>query len=85
MSLPSLDLSSLSVDERLQLIEALWHSIEESAASGDPQAARVLDQSADIDPGFVAELEREADEAEKDPSTLVPWEQLLAELRQKRG
>jgi putative addiction module component (TIGR02574 family) len=85
MSLPSLDLSSLSVDERLQLIEALWHSIEESAASGDPQAARVLDQSADIDPGLVAELEREADEAEKDPSTLVPWEQLLAELRQKRG
>jgi putative addiction module component (TIGR02574 family) len=85
MSLPSLDLSSLSVDERLQLIEALWHSIEESAASGDPQAARVLDQSADIAPGLVAELEREADEAERDPSTLVPWEQLLAKLRQKRG
>jgi putative addiction module component (TIGR02574 family) len=85
MSLPSLDLSSLSVDERLQLIEALWHSIEESAAAGDALAARVLDQSGDIDPVLAAELEHEADEADKDPSTLVSWEQLLAELRQKRG
>jgi putative addiction module component (TIGR02574 family) len=85
MSLPSFDLSSLSVDERLQLIEALWHSIEESAASGDALAGRVLDQSAEIDPVLVAELEREADHAEKDSSTLVSWEQLLAELKQKRG
>jgi len=85
MALPDFDLSSLSVEERLQLIEVLWDSIEQSAASGDAEATQAVERWADTDPELLAALEREADEAEKDPSTLVSWEVLLAELRQKRG
>lgn len=85
MPMPELDLAALSIDERLRLIEAIWESIEQSAANGDKQAAEVLRQTADIDPELLSELERRADEAERDSSTLVPWEVLLAELKQKRG
>jgi putative addiction module component len=87
MPIPDLDLASLSIDERLRLIEALWESIEQSAASGDADAARAIEQCTDctdIDPDFVAELEREADELEEDPSKGISWEMLRAELRQKR-
>jgi len=69
---------------RMRLIEALWESIEQSAANGDADAAQAVERWADVDPELLAELEREADEAEKDPSSLVSWEALLAELKQKR-
>ncbi|MBV8187002.1 MAG: addiction module protein [Alphaproteobacteria bacterium] len=88
MPIPDLDLTSLSIEERLRLIDALWESVEQSAAKGGAEAARAVEQWADptdIDPDFLAELEREADEIEKDPSKGIPWEVLLAELRQKRG
>jgi putative addiction module component (TIGR02574 family) len=88
MPISDLDFASLSIEERLRLIEALWESIEQSAAQGDADAARAVEQWADwadIDPDFLAELEREADELEKDPSKGIPWDVLLAELKQKRG
>jgi putative addiction module component (TIGR02574 family) len=84
MPMPDLDFASLSIDERMRLIEALWESIEQSAAKGDADAAQAVERWADVDPELLAELEREADEAEKDPSSLVSWEALLAELKQKR-
>jgi putative addiction module component (TIGR02574 family) len=87
MPIPDFELASLTIDERLRLIEALWESIEQSAANGDADAARAIEQSADcadIDPDFLAELEREADALEKDPSKGIPWDVLLAELKQKR-
>lgn len=84
MPVPDIDLTSLSVDERLQLIEVLWESIEKSASDGDSRASQVMQSWSDLDPDFVAELEREADEAEKDPASQTSWEGLLAELKQKQ-
>jgi putative addiction module component (TIGR02574 family) len=84
MPIPDLDFASLSIDERMRLIEALWESIEQSAYNGDGDAAKAVDRWTNIDPDLLAELEREADEAERDSSTLVSWETLLNELKQKR-
>ncbi|HYR65052.1 MAG TPA: addiction module protein [Reyranella sp.] len=83
--MPDLDFASLSIDERMRLIEALWESIEQSAANGDAQAAQAVERWTDIDPDLLAELEREADELERDPSKGIPWEDLLEEVRRKRG
>jgi putative addiction module component (TIGR02574 family) len=85
MPMPDLDFASLSIDERMRLIEALWESIEQSAANGDAQAAQAVERWTDIDPDLLAELEREADELERDPSKGIPWEDLLEEVRRKRG
>jgi putative addiction module component (TIGR02574 family) len=85
MPIPNLDFASLTIDERMRLIEALWESIEQSAATGNSDAVRAIERWADIDPNFLAELEREADEVERDPSKGIPWEVLLAELTQKYG
>jgi putative addiction module component (TIGR02574 family) len=38
-----------------------------------------------LDPEVIEELERRADELERDPSKGIPWEDFLAELRRKRG
>jgi putative addiction module component (TIGR02574 family) len=38
-----------------------------------------------LDPEVIAELERRADELERDPSKGIPWEDFLEELRRKRG
>jgi putative addiction module component (TIGR02574 family) len=83
--MPDLDFASLSIDERMRLIEALWESIEQSAANGDAQAAQAVERWTDIDPDLLAELEREADELERDPSKGIPWEDLLEEVRRKCG
>jgi len=85
MTQPAIDPLSLTVEEKLRLIEVLWESIEESAAKGDAQAQQAVRRWVDIDSKLLAELESEADEADKDPSMLVAWEDLLAELKQKRG
>lgn len=85
MPMPDLDLASLSIDERLRLIEALWTSIEQSAASGDPEATQVVRDWADMDRDFMAELEREAEDAEKNPDSQTSWESLLVELKRKYG
>jgi putative addiction module component (TIGR02574 family) len=38
-----------------------------------------------LDPEVITELERRADELERDPSKGIPWEDFLEELRRKRG
>lgn len=85
MPLPSLDLASLSVDERLRLIEQVWASIEQSAANGDHEAMQILSAWSSLDGVTLADLEREADEAEGEPASTIRWETLLAELKQKYG
>ncbi len=85
MNTPAIDPMSLSIDERLDLIDALWRSIEDAVARGDVQAKQAVEQWSDADPEFLAMLEREADEADNDPSTTISWEALLAELRHRRG
>jgi putative addiction module component (TIGR02574 family) len=82
---PDIDLTSLSIDERLRLIERLWDSIEQAAAAGDGEAAKVVSSWSAMDEDFMAELEREADEAEQDPASMTSWKTLLVELKQKYG
>jgi hypothetical protein len=83
MRIPAIDPKSLSIGERLDLIDALWRSIEDAVARGDVEAIQAVEQWSDADPELLATLEREADEADNDPSTTISWETLLAELRQK--
>ncbi|MBN9090336.1 MAG: addiction module protein [Reyranella sp.] len=79
------DPASLTVEERLRLIEELWSSIEKDAERGDPAALEALAFDDTIDPKLLAEFERRADELERDPSKGVRWEDLREELRRKYG
>jgi hypothetical protein len=81
MPVPNFDPRSLSVEERLRLIDVLWESIEESGARGEAGATRAVEQWTDVDAEVLDALVREADEADRDPSKLVPWEALLEELK----
>lgn len=85
MPITDIDLTSLSIDERLRLIERLWDSIEQSAAAGNSEATKVVSTWSAMDEDFVAGLEREADEAEKDPNSTTSWKSLLVELKHKYG
>ncbi len=85
MDTPDLDPKSLSVDERLTLIDRLWLSIAIDAKDGDERAQEVLDLNRPLDPDVLAELVRRADEAESDPSSCIPLEDVLAEMRKMRG
>ena len=82
---PSIDPASLTVEERLQLIDALWLSIAKDADRGDPAALKALAVGDKVDPELLAELERRADALERDPSKGVRWEDLREELQRKYG
>jgi putative addiction module component (TIGR02574 family) len=85
MTATDFDPNTLSVEERLALIDRLWISILEDAGRGDELATQALDIGHGLDPEVIEELERRADELERDPSKGVPWEDFLEELRSKRG
>jgi putative addiction module component (TIGR02574 family) len=85
MAATDFDPNTLSVEERLALIDRLWMSILEDAGRGDELATQALDMDHGLDPEVIEELERRADELERDPSKGVPWEDFLEELRSKRG
>jgi putative addiction module component (TIGR02574 family) len=76
---------SLTLEERLQLIEDLWRSIEKDAERGDSAAVEALGFDDKIGPELLAELERRADELERDPSKGIRWEDLREELERKYG
>ena len=68
VSLKSLGIDRLSVEERLALVEELWDSIADSAADlplTDPQRA---------------ELDRRLAEHEAKPDDVVPWEDVKASI-----
>jgi hypothetical protein len=83
MPASNFDPKSLSVEERLHLIDELRESIEESVARGEAGASRAVEQWTDIDPEILDALVREADECDRDPSSLLPWETLLEPLKRK--
>lgn len=85
MTAPSIDPKSLTVEERLDLIERLWAAIAEDAERGDPAAVDAMAFDEKLDPEVIAELERRADELERDPSKGVRWEDLREELKRKYG
>ena len=70
MSAPKLDFSQLTPSERLDLIEALWDSL-------DP------DDAAPITPELAAELDRRSAEAEADPHGGRTWEEVRADLQRR--
>jgi putative addiction module component (TIGR02574 family) len=84
MATTDFDPKTLSVEERLALIDRLWISILEDAGRGDELATQALDMDHGLDPEVITELERRADELERDPSKGIPWEDFLEELRRKR-
>jgi len=83
MAQPSIDPSSLSVEERLQLIDDLRLSLARDAQAGNAEASAALDLYRPLDPDVLAELVRRADDLERDPSKGIRWEDLREELERK--
>lgn len=63
----------LPLEQRLQILEALWNSVESEA---DPYP--IPDEVAD-------EAEREFEAHLADPSSSIPWETVRARLRERYG
>jgi hypothetical protein len=85
MPIPALDLKSLTIEEKLRLIDELWQSIQEAAVKGEGDAVQLLDRWEQLNPDVLDEMEREADEAEAHPEGLTSWDDLLVELKRKYG
>ena len=71
MASSPVDLSRLSVSERLALLEELWDSLASEGA-------------APISPALAAELDRRLAEMERDPDAGSPWEDVRARIEQRR-
>ena len=67
------EFAKLSLAERIQLAEDLWDSI----AQDSPEAVS-------LDQAQTEELDRRLREHDAEPSTAIPWEQVRAELFQKK-
>lgn len=66
-------LLTLDVPQKLELIGALWQSIEDT-----PQQLPASDE-------LIAELDRRKAAAEQNPESLVPWERIQQRLGLSRG
>jgi len=73
MAKPKVDYRSLSVPERLDLVEDIWDSIAQDA------------ESLELTPEERAELDRRLAEHERDPSSAIPWETVKDELFRRGG
>jgi putative addiction module component (TIGR02574 family) len=73
MSIPEFDPTSLSVDERLDLIDRLWLSIATDAERGDAHASAALDLNRPLEPEVLAELKRRVEELKRNPSSGIRW------------
>ena len=72
MAKPKIDISHLSPSERIELIEALWDSL-------DPAEA------APITPELAEELERRSAEAEANPAAGRSWDEVREDLKKRLG
>jgi putative addiction module component (TIGR02574 family) len=70
MASPTIDFSHLTPEQRLQLIGELWDSLSD-------------DDLGPISPELTAELDQRVAEMEADPTAGRPWEEVLADLRQR--
>lgn len=64
-------LRQLPLEKRLEIIEALWDSVEAEAGP-----VPISDEFAD-------ELDRRYEEHVADPASSIPWEQVRAEMRRQ--
>jgi putative addiction module component (TIGR02574 family) len=69
VSMKSLGLDSLSVDERIALAEELWESI--------PSTTRAIE----LNESHCQDLRRRLDVYRDDPQAGSPWEEVMARLR----
>jgi putative addiction module component (TIGR02574 family) len=70
MASRKIDFSHLTPAERIELIEALWDSLEPG-------------QAAPITPELATELDRRSAEAEANPRAGRTWEEIRAELEKR--
>jgi len=68
MSEPAIDLSSLSPEERLSLLERLWDSLTDSDLPLTDSQRK--------------ELDRRLDELDRDGFRGIPWDQVLRRLEE---
>jgi putative addiction module component (TIGR02574 family) len=73
MALPQIDIQQMTIDERIELAEALWDSL---AAS--PEAFPLTHEQAE-------ELDRRVEVFERDGDYGTPWSTVQAGLRERRG
>lgn len=71
MAKPALDLTALTLEEKLELIDDLWGSLgpEDLALTNDQQA----------------ELDRRLDALDRDGPVGIPWESVRAEMSRSRS
>ena len=72
MAKPNIDISELSPEERLELIEELWDSL-----SGQPDALALTDAQRE-------ELDRRIDEMDRDETLGEPWRDVLKSIREQK-
>ena len=65
------ELTSLSVSDRLRVVESLWDSIE-------------ADAPVTISPDQRAEIDRRVQAHERNPDELLTWDEVLDQLRDRR-
>ncbi len=71
MASSPVDLSRLSVPERLALLEELWDSLASESAA------------APVSPELAAELDRRLAEMERDPDAGSPWADVRRRIEQR--
>lgn len=71
MNKPALNISDLSPEERLRLIEELWESLNENPGSVPPTNAQR------------EELDRRLDDLERSGPEGIPWDQVLQQIRSR--
>ena len=72
MTLSERDIETLSVEERLSLIERVWNSLAETSTD------------VPLTDGQREELDRRLDELEREGPAGIPWEDVLDEIRGRR-
>jgi putative addiction module component (TIGR02574 family) len=71
MVMASIDISTLTVEQRLELLDEIWVSLYET-----PQAIPLSQAQRE-------ELDRRMDEVDRDGPDGIPWDEVLRRLRSK--
>jgi putative addiction module component (TIGR02574 family) len=67
----AIDISTLTVEQRLELLDEIWESLYET-----PQAIPLTEAQRE-------ELDRRMDEVDRDGPDGIPWDEVLQRLRSK--
>lgn len=67
----AIDIAKLSAEERLELLEELWESLSET-----PDAVPMTDAQR-------TELDRRLDELDREGPVGIPWNEVLAQIRNR--